>query len=51
MRLRAPRPHMAFQPVTPVRYTSDADGIILAHSDHAEALVRAACERADAAEK
>jgi hypothetical protein len=43
---RAPRPHMGFQPVTPIRDTSDAEGIILAHPDHAAALVRAECKRA-----
>jgi hypothetical protein len=48
VRLKAPRPHAAFAPASgsPVRYTADADGFIVADVAHAEALVKAGCARA-----
>jgi len=46
VRLRAP-PHSVWQRKTGARYTAGADSFIRAAPEHAEALLKAGCARAE----
>jgi hypothetical protein len=46
MRLRTTRGHMAFQPASAVRYTSDVGGFFEAAPEHVPVLISVGCERA-----